>query len=184
MEATYAPVLFAHSWLRWIVLVLLALVIVRAIAGRSRGVWTATDERLHMLGVSALDLQFLLGLWLYFLASPLTHAFLTNTGAAMKDPVIRFYGLEHVTMMILGLALVHVGRAKSKRQTDGAKRHRTVLTWTAIGLLLILAGVPWPSRPGGRPLFRTGDANAQPTAVYSDLSTTSGSTRVAFRAGT
>jgi hypothetical protein len=184
MESTYAPVLFAHAWLRWIVLVLLALVVVRSIAGRGRGVWTAIDERLQVIAVSALDLQVMLGLWLYAVASPLSHAFLANPGATMKDPVIRFYGLEHITMMILGLAVVHVGRARSKRVAAGAARHRTVLTWTAIGLLLILAGVPWPFITAGRPLFRTGDATIQPIGGYSARSTTNGSTLVARRAGT
>ena len=182
MESTYAPILFAHSWLRWIVLVLLALVVIRAIAGR--GTWTALDERIHVLAVSALDLQVMLGLWLYAVVSPLSHAFLANPGATMKDSVLRFYGLEHITMMILGLAVVHVGRARSKRQTDGAARRRTALAWTAGGLVLILAGVPWPFLKAGRPLIRTGDATVQPIGGYSARSTTSGSTRVAFRAGT
>jgi hypothetical protein len=182
MESTYAPVLFAHSWLRWIVLVLLALVVIRAIAGR--GAWTALDERFHVLGVSALDLQVLLGLWLYVLASPLSHAFLTNPGGTMHDSVIRFYGLEHVTMMVLGLAVVHVGRARSRRETNGDARRRTVLRWTAVGLVLILAGVPWPFLKAGRPLFRTGDATIRSIGDYSARSTTSGSTLVALRAGT
>jgi len=182
MESTYAPVLFAHSWLRWIVLVLLAAVVIRAVAGR--GPWTALDERLHAFGVSALDLQLMLGLWLYVAASPLSHAFLTNPGGTMHDSVIRFYGLEHITMMILGVAVVHIGRARSKRLGEGVVRRRTVLRWTAVGLLVILAGVPWPFLKAGRPLFRTGDATVHRIGDYSARSTTSGSTLVAFRAGT
>ena len=178
MEATYAPVLFAHSWVRWIVVLLLALVVIRAITGR--GSWTALDERLHVFGVSALDLQVTLGLWLYVLASPLSRAFLANPGGTMPDSVIRFYGLEHVTMMILGLAVVHVGRARSKRESNGDTRRRTVLRWTAVGLLLILSGVPWPFLKAGRPLVRTGEATIQRIGDYSALSTTSGSTLVAF----
>jgi hypothetical protein len=182
MESTYAPVLFAHSWLRWIVLLLLALVVIRAVTGR--GAWTAVDERLHVFGVSALDLQMMLGLWLYAVASPLSHAFLTNPGGTMHDSVIRFYGLEHITMMILGVAVVHIGRNRSKAESNGDARRRTVIRWTAVGLLLILAGVPWPFLEAGRPLFRTGGATIQQIGDYSALSTTSGSTLVAFRAGT
>jgi hypothetical protein len=180
MNVTYAPVLFAHSWLRWIVLALLALVVVRAVAGRSAGAWSSTDERLHALAVGVLDLQFTLGLWLYFAVSPLSRAFLAAPGTAMHDSVLRFYGLEHVAIMILGLAVVHVGRARSKRHAGGLERRRTVFAWTLAGLLLILAGVPWPFQKAGRPLLRTTEASV---ADHSDRSTTSGSTLVARRAG-
>jgi hypothetical protein len=180
MNATYAPVLFAHSWLRWIVLALLALVVARAISGRAAGAWSATDERLHALAVGALDLQFTLGLWLYFAASPATRAFLAAPGPAMHDAVLRFYGLEHLAIMILGLAVIHVGRARSKRRAGGSERRRTVFAWTLAGLLLILAGVPWPFQKAGRPLLRTAVASV---ADHSERSTTSGSTLVARRAG-
>ena len=164
MNVTYLPVLFAHSWLRWVVLLLLAAVVVRSLAGRAKGPWTAAEDRLHAAAVGSLDLEFLLGLWLYAVASPSTRAFFAAPGASMSDPVLRFYGLEHIAMMLLGVAVVHIGRARSKRRTDGAKRRSTVVWWTVAGLALILAAVPWPPTKAGRPLLRTSDARVEQQA--------------------
>jgi hypothetical protein len=156
MGATYPTALLIHSWLRWAVLALLVVVVVRAWAGKRSGVWSAVDEQCHSALVIATDLQFLVGIWLYAGASPFASAFLADIGAGMKERGLRFFGLEHVALVLLAVTFVHVGRGKSKKIADGARRHRTVFTWTLIALLCVLAAIPWPFFPTPRPLFRFG----------------------------
>jgi hypothetical protein len=75
-------------------------------------------------------------------------------GAAMHNPVLRFYAVEHVAGMVGALALVHIGRVRIKKAADDRARHRTALIFFGLGLLLILLSIPWPVMSGGRALFR------------------------------
>jgi len=155
LGATYPIALLVHSWVRWAVLGLLVAVVIRAWRGRTGfGSWTPLDERLHVALVGVTDLQLLVGLWLYFGASPFTRAFLTDLGNAIHVRELRFFGLEHATIMLAAVAFVHVGRVRSKRAADPLQRHRRVFAWTLTALLFVLSSIPWPYFPVARPLFR------------------------------
>jgi hypothetical protein len=150
----YAVVLTVHSWLRWAVLLIGLIAFVRAAAGASRGnAWTAADERTGFWFVTVLDLQVLLGLVLYVFLSPFTHAAFADFGAAMKNSGLRFWAVEHITGMIIGLVLVHVGRVRA-RKTDSLRRHRVVAICFGLALVAIAVSIPWPGTPAGRPLLR------------------------------
>lgn len=151
----YSIVLFAHSWLRWVALVLAVLVLVRSFAGwRQQQPWRPLDERLHVFLVATIDTQLLLGLLLYAFLSPLSMLFWQDIGAAMKESSIRFYGVEHVFSMILAIAVLHIGRARSKRAASDTLQHRLVFLTVLVALVLIAIGIPWPGLPYGRALFR------------------------------
>jgi hypothetical protein len=150
-------VLLAHSWLRWLVLALVAAVTARSLAGWRRGrAWTRADERLHVAQIAAADLQLALGLALYLLLSPLPRALLADVAEGMKQPALRFFGLEHPTAMLVALIALHIGRWRSKRARDGRARHRRTFVAGAVALLVIGAAIPWPGSRHGRPLLRTG----------------------------
>lgn len=156
MTATYPIALLLHSWVRWAVLAMLIVVVIRAWQGRTGfGAWLPLDERLHTALVAAVDLQFMVGLWLYG-ASPFARAFLGDLGTNIHNRELRFFGLEHVTMMLIAVAFVHVGRARSKAVTDERLRFRRVFAWTAAALICVLGSIPWPIFPVARPLFRLG----------------------------
>jgi hypothetical protein len=154
--AIYPTVLFLHSWVRWAALILLVVVVVRAWQGRTGfGAWLPLDERLHTALVAVFDLQFLIGLLLYA-ASPFARAFIGDIGANIGNRELRFFGLEHVTMMLAAVAFVHIGRARSKAVTDERLRFRRVFAWTLAALIFVLSSIPWPFFPAARPLFRLG----------------------------
>ena len=148
----YTSVLFIHSWLRWIVILAGLLAFARAASGASgRKPWTPADDRAGFWFSMALDVQFLLGLLLYFFLSPLTAAALNDFGAAMKNPGLRFFAVEHVFGMLIGVALVHIGRARA-RKADSLRRHKVAAIFFALALAAILASIPWPGTPNARPL--------------------------------
>lgn len=151
----YAVVLFAHSWLRWLVVGLAITMVTRSFMGwrRSR-TWNAVDERMQLAFVWSTRLQFLLGVSLYFVLSPITEVFLSNVKAGLHVREFRFFGLEHASLMLVAVALVDTTRARSKRIADGKARHRRVFIGTAIPLALMLAAVPWPFTPTARGWFR------------------------------
>jgi len=151
----YLITLFAHSYLRWAVLAAVVFVLVRAFVGWRRArAWTRIDERLHVALVGLTNLQFTLGVALYLFMSPLSHAFFADPAGAMKVRVVRFFGLEHPVMMLLAVALVHMGRSRSRKAATGALRHRVVFATTLAALLVSCASIPWPGLDHGRPLLR------------------------------
>jgi hypothetical protein len=144
-------VLILHSWLRWIAI---AAGVGATAAAASSPPGSSGSERPGLLFMISMDLQMLLGLLLYAFLSPNTAAVFKDFGAAMKDPVARFWAVEHVTMMLAAVILAHVGRVLGRKaSTPGAKRARLLISF-GLSTLLMIVGTPWPGLRAGRPLFR------------------------------
>jgi hypothetical protein len=153
----YAIALLCHSYMRWVIVALALIVLARTVQGwLAARPWSGRDEQPYQLLIACVDLQFALGLTLYLGLSPLARAFWANPGLGMKNAPLRFFGVEHVFAMLIALAVLHVGRARSKRVLDVSARHRRVWTSLLTAFLLILVAIPWPFLPYGRPLFRAG----------------------------
>ena len=148
----YGIVLNVHSWLRWLVIIAVLWTILRAWVPGPRP-WTVTDDRSIRLSLIALDVQFLLGLLLYFWLSPFTTQAMSDISGAMKSSGLRFFLVEHAFGMLLGLALAHIGAVRV-RKAPPERRHRLASIYFVLALLAILASIPWPGLPAGRPLFR------------------------------
>lgn len=150
----YALVLIAHSWLRYAVLGLgLWLIVLSARGLFASASWSARDEKLHKAFLGTLDTQLLLGLVLYFVLSPFSSVALSDFGTAMKNPQLRFWGVEHIATMLIAVVVAHAGRARSRRR-EGKLRFKSVLITQLAWLVLTLAAIPWPGLDIGRPLFR------------------------------
>ncbi|MBI3490649.1 MAG: hypothetical protein HY047_02465 [Acidobacteria bacterium] len=149
----YSAVLLLHSWIRWIALVAGVGATLAAVRGKSEGEHSVAD-RWGLVMMMTLDLQMLLGLVLYLALSPNMQEILNHFGESMKDPTSRFWAVEHTTAMMGAVILAHVGRVLARKaKTPAAKRTR-LLVCCGLATLLMLVGMPWPGRPGGRPLFR------------------------------
>ena len=91
---------------------------------------------------------------LYVALSPFTAEAMRDFGAAMKNPGLRFFAVEHVTLMLGAVVLAHVGRVMARKaKTADAKRMRLLMCFGLATLLMVLA-IPWPGMASGRPLFR------------------------------
>ncbi|MGI8890306.1 MAG: hypothetical protein ACR2G0_05920 [Chthoniobacterales bacterium] len=150
LQNLYPYLLTIHSWLRWIVLLAAVVAILVAFSGWSGNrPASATLRRWGGIFVGFMDLQLILGLLLYFGASPVTRAALENFGAAMKVKESRFFAVEHPTFMILALVAAHIGSVMARKGSTNAKQNRGPAIAYTISLLLVLGGMPW-----WRPLFR------------------------------
>ena len=119
MPAMYSGVLLVHSWLRWAVLIVGVVAVVRGMAGWTGGrPWLRADDRTGYWFAMLLDVQMLLGLLLYFALSPFTRQAMADFGAAMQNSGLRFWAVEHVLGMAIAITLAHVGRARVKKATD------------------------------------------------------------------
>lgn len=146
--------LLVHSWVRWAVVIVGVLALVRAIVGASgRRPWTLADDRAGLWFTISLDVQILIGLYLYFVLSPFTAEALKNFGGAMRSPALRFWAVEHAFGMLLAVVLAHVGRIRLRR-AEPARRHTIAAIFFGIALVVLLASIPWPGTPNGRPWIR------------------------------
>jgi Na+-driven multidrug efflux pump len=56
--------------------------------------------------------------------------------------------------MLVAVTLVNIGRAKIKRASEAARKHKLAAIFFGIAIVVILLSIPWPGTPGGRPLLR------------------------------
>jgi hypothetical protein len=145
----YSLTLALHSYLRWVVVGLAVWALVRAFTAKDTP-WTSADETPRRWLPHAFTLQLVLGLLLYGVYSPVTKEAMANMGAAMKDATLRFWAVEHLTVMVIALALVHIGGARARRAATPAAKRSAMRVFFGIATLLVVWGIPWASRP----LFR------------------------------
>ena len=148
----YEIVLSVHNVLRWVVLAAGVVAVLRAVGGwRGAQPWTSGSAGAGRLFTISLDVQFLIGILLYGMLSPVTRQAFADFGAAMANRDLRFFAVEHALLMVLALMAAHVGKVRAPRAPTDARRHRTAALWYGLALLFILAGMPW-----FRPLLRIG----------------------------
>lgn len=145
----YDILLRSHSGLRWIVLGLVLAAIFRAFTNKSSGTFTPLDDKLTLFSLIFAHIQLLLGLALYFISPFVKAAMANGMGAAMKDSVHRFWAVEHIFGMVIGITLITVGRIAAKKATTDKEKFKKVAIYFTIGLLIILATIPWPFMPAG-----------------------------------
>jgi len=103
------------------------------------------DSKVYLFALIATHTQLLIGLILFFLSPKVNFDLI-------KEKVFRFYTIEHGFMMIIAVVLITMGRARSKK-LEGGDKHRTVLVFYGMALIIILAAIPWPFRNLGAALF-------------------------------
>jgi hypothetical protein len=97
----YRIALGFHSYWRWLVLLLALTALFRALRSWVLGrPWSDGDGRLSKWFVGAVDVQLLVGALMYCAWSPFSQAVFHAFSASMKDPVTRFFGLEHAVTML------------------------------------------------------------------------------------
>ena len=135
--------LIVHSYFRWLVLLAGVYAVARMAIGQSRNSpLTAADRTAGRLFVASLDLQLLLGVWL-FAVSPVTRGAMKDMAAAMQDAHVRFFVTEHPGLMILALIVAHGASSWSRKAAADRDKFRRAGLGYAFAMGLILAGIPW-----------------------------------------
>ena len=150
----FGTVLLLHSLVRWVALIAGVLVLVRAASSRRRrATYEASHRTLGSAFVGALHLNFVLGLLMYAVLSPLPKLAFHNVSAAMSSSVLRFFFIEHPFGMLVGIAVASIGARKIRKSEHAAEKHRRTLIYYGAALSIIFVSIPWPFYPAGRPLL-------------------------------
>lgn len=147
--------LHLHSFLRWAIILAGLWAVIRSLKGvTGKTPFTPADKKAGLFFMIACDLQLLVGLIIFFFVSGYSATGMASMSNAMKDPVLRFFTVEHEIMAILAIALVHIGKSKIKKATTDAQKHKLGLIFFGLAFIIILALIPWPFREAiGKPWF-------------------------------
>jgi hypothetical protein len=151
----YATLLALHSLVRWFVLASLVLSVVIGYRGwLTNKPFTKLDGRARSITETFANIQLVIGVWLYFI-SPIVAYFFANFKDAVHQREIRFFGMEHVTMMLAAMVIIIIGSVKSSKKQIPKAKFKTMAIWFSIALFLILTSIPWQFSPlVSRPYFR------------------------------
>ncbi len=130
----YNGLLIAHSYLRYIILIMLIIVIITSLIGlMHKKPYANTDDKLSLFLFISTHLQLLIGLILFFVSPAVQFS-----GAAMKDAITRYWLVEHNTAMIIAIVFITLARTTSKKMTVSETRHKRMLIFNLIALAIIV----------------------------------------------
>ena len=139
----YDLLLTIHNLVRWFFLAAALYALFKAVKGVSgNAVYSKSDMTAGALLVASAHTMLLLGLILWFI-SPNVQAALAQMGVSMKDKAARFILIEHPLTMIIAVALIQIGRIRSKKAYADIDKHKRSLIFYGIALVLVLSRIPW-----------------------------------------
>jgi len=133
-----------HSGWAYITLIILIFAVVNAVIGlTSKKEFKDKDLRISLFTLIIAHLQLIIGFIAYFVSAQFAYVLDHGMGAAMKEPEIRLFVIEHPLMMILAIVLITMGFSKHKKQTTDKGKFKTVALYYGIALVFVLSRIPW-----------------------------------------
>lgn len=144
--------LHLHNFLRWVILILLIVNIVRHFTN-SQKPYTAQDKKLGLFLMIAAHTTLLIGLY-QVIFGRFGWVHVPEGTNIMKDTFWRFFLIEHPVGMIVAIILITIGKGVAKKNISDVAKHKKAALLFTIALIVILATIPWPFREiVGRPLI-------------------------------
>jgi signal transduction histidine kinase len=111
---------------------------------KKKSAYSKGDKIVFTVNLSAMHLQVLGGIALYFLSPKVQFS-----GATMSASIIRFFTVEHAFMMILAVVLVTIASSKIKLKPTDEAKFKTGFWFSFIALVIVLLAIPWPFQSYG-----------------------------------
>jgi hypothetical protein len=133
-----------HSYLAYIVLLLLFLAVANAITGllSNRMFTMGKDLRLSLFTLILSHIQLLVGIILWFISASGFSAIKT-LGMGGLNSAARLLAVEHPFVNILAIVLITIGWSRHKKFMEGKKKFKSIALFYGLGLVLILSRIPW-----------------------------------------
>jgi hypothetical protein len=138
----YTGLLHTHSSLRYIVLLLLIIVVIKSLLGLvNKQPFANLDNKLSLWLLISTHLQLVVGFTLFFV-SP----FVQFSGTTMKDAVTRYWTVEHNFMMLIAITLITIARISHKKLSTDMAKHKRLFVLNLIALLIIVVAILYSGR--------------------------------------
>jgi len=142
----YEATLWIHSLLRYVLLIAGFAAIIMSFRGWLTGqTFEPYHRKLHAAFLGSMHLEIVLGLLLYVGLSPVSQAAFAAEDM-MKNPLWRFWAVEHITTMILAAIVTHVSFVLAKRAEEDIKKFKRAAIGFTLAMFLVFAAIPWPFR--------------------------------------
>lgn len=139
-----------HSTLRYFIVILVVAAIITSLMGwLNKKPYTPGNKKLALFSLIFVHIQLVLGLLIYVMGKYYkgfqVMKALKQIGAG-NDVIapIRFYTIEHISMMIIAIALITIGYSTSKRAATDEAKHKKIAVFYLIGFLIMFFAIPWP----------------------------------------
>jgi hypothetical protein len=137
---SYQILLHVHSVLRYFVLVFMLISIVSSIRSIiTKQTYLKSRQKLNLITMAMFHTQFLMGSVLYFLSPKVQFR-----KEMLQVEILRFFTLEHVSIMIVAMVLITIGYSKAKKNVE--KGNKKIAFYYSLALILVLLAIPWPFR--------------------------------------
>ena len=144
----YTLTLAGHNIMRWVVLVLAIYALYRVFAGLfGKKEWGDADRKALSFYAIGMDVQLLLGLLLYFVFGGWFGMMSQNMSMVMRDSNMRFFAVEHFSVMLVAVILAHVATVMAKRGSTDRAKFRNGAIFLTLSVLAVLVAIPWAMRP-------------------------------------
>lgn len=156
-NSLYTGSVYLHNLLRWVIVILLVVsLLIHLVKFTQNKYYTAGDLKRNTYLMSASHLMLLLGMF-QWIAGPwgLKNIQDLGMGVVMKDPVYRFWAVEHFTAMLIAIIVITIGRGQGKKAISDPNKHQRTTIYFGLAFLIAAWGVPWKTRPlipGGKPV--------------------------------
>lgn len=134
--------ILVHSYLRYFILIALIVVILKSLLGwlqnKPYGVW---DNKLGLYLFIFTHMQLLVGLILYFTSDRVQFS-----TAFKENDTLRYWLMEHSSMMLIAIVLITMARITSKKMTSDVAKHRRMVVFNVLALVIILVAISMSGR--------------------------------------
>jgi uncharacterized membrane protein len=131
-----------HSGLRYLVLLTLIIVIIKSLTGwLGKKPYNRIDDKLGLYLFMLTHTQLLLGIFLYFMSDVVQF-----NEATMSNKELRYWAVEHVSMMLIAIVLITMARITSKKLTEAEAKHKRMFVFNTIALVLIVLAIAMSGR--------------------------------------
>lgn len=135
--------ILVHSYLRYFILIALIVVILKSLMGWLQNKpYTQLDNKLGLYLFIFTHMQLLIGLILFF-----TSDMVQFSSASMKNDTLRYWLVEHSSMMLIAIVLITMARITSKKMVVDVAKHRRMVIFNVLALVIILVAI-WMSGRG------------------------------------
>jgi len=154
----YGGLLGLHSLIRWAMIIFLVINIIRVNVEADQH-FDRIDKAWSLRLLITSHINLLVAVYLYFWG-PNGIQIMETQKYTWKDVMetswLRFWLVEHPTMMISSIIIITISHSFSKKSIEPIKKHKIMSILYIVALVIIIAGVPWPFRGEGiaRPIFR------------------------------
>ncbi|MBS1915807.1 MAG: hypothetical protein JST87_05990 [Bacteroidetes bacterium] len=139
---------YLHNILRWVILILLLVSIVKSFSGwQNKKAFTGSDRKVWLFTMISAHTTLLVGLYLLFFGRyGIISVGLPEGTHLMKDNFYRFFWVEHPFGQIVAVILITLGNGMAKKSVSDTVKFKKAFWFFLIALIIILATVPWPFR--------------------------------------